>query len=568
MSISKIPSDIWKSIISRLPVRTVLACKCVSKSWKNLISDPDFVQMHLNFHKQNSNSLIGGVRQRENNFQIQSIGYDSLASLLLPEMFIEDESAEEDDSSSKLREDSALSVTDGYAAQMDYPFKDLGLTVDLFGSCNGIVCLWFQDDDLEQFFCLWNPATNEYKRICEAPERYSYTDIKLYAFVYDSMADDYKFMIGVSSEEQTSEMSCLIHLYSLATDSWKSFPTPCDFTSAKKSGVLFNGDLHWDAFHPNRLIVSLDIRNEEFKAIEPPSGPLELLLVGVLEELLCVLVEDENYAIDIWKMEVYGDPNSWTKCYTITHKIITSRCSLHCTLMKFMWSFENGVMLFNEYGRLCLYDPEHGSATEFNLNYMSAENYSESLVSLNSGIYVGGRTANSSYTELQILKNRNTVLEARNAQLVATNAELQTKLHESQVAYQYLEQQVNAQKEVVGSKKNEEEETVMTKRKALCQYNTRKASKAVAASPGGSKVFEDESLTMLQRAEKEQAKLVQLSTGGGLEPYQIKEGSKTHSTSKDSYQTMTVKMLRALLKERGLMVKGKKDELIARLTGI
>ncbi|KAI3954982.1 hypothetical protein MKW98_004985 [Papaver atlanticum] len=273
--------------------------------------------MHLNFHKQNSNCLIGVVGQQENIFQIHSIGYESLASVLLPKMFIEDESTEEDDSSSTLTEDSALSGIDGYAAQMDYPFKDLGLTVDLFGSCNGI-----------------------------------------------------------------------------------------------------------------------------------------------------------------------------------------------------------------------------------------------------------------------ILKNRNTVLEARNAQLVATNAELQTKLHESQVAYQHLEQHVNAQKEVVGSKKNEvEEETAMTKRtgrkrKAQCQYNTRKASKAVAASLQESTVFEDESLTVLQRAEKEQAKLVQLSTGGSLEPYQIKDGSKSHSTSKDSYQTMTVKKLRALLKERGLMVKRNKgtikkhDELIACLTGI
>ncbi|KAI3885266.1 hypothetical protein MKW98_002658 [Papaver atlanticum] len=46
------------------------------------------------------------------------------------------------------------------------------------------------------------------------------------------------------------------------------------------------------------------------------------------------------------------------------------------------------------------------------------------------------------------------------------------------------------------------------------------------------------------------------------------EGSRTRSTtssSKDSYQTMTVERLRTLLKERGLMVKGKKDELIARL---
>ncbi|KAI3859673.1 hypothetical protein MKX03_031187 [Papaver bracteatum] len=128
-------------------------------------------------------------------------------------------------------------------------------------------------------------------------------------------------------------------------------------------------------------------------------------------------------------------------------------------------------------------------------------------------------TANSSYTELQILENRNSVLEARNIQLVASNAELQKKLHESQVAYQHLEQHVNAQLGV--KKKNEEEEeTAMTKRNG--RKRKRKASKAVAASPRESTVFEDESLTVLQRAEKEQAILVQFSTGGSLEPYQIK----------------------------------------------
>ncbi|KAI3879848.1 hypothetical protein MKX03_000467, partial [Papaver bracteatum] len=98
-----------------------------------------------------------------------------------------------------------------------------------------------------------------------------------------------------------------------------------------------------------------------------------------------------------------------------------------------------------------------------------------------------------------------------------------------------------------------------------------RASKAVAAmssASGESTNFEDESLTVQQRAEKEQAKLVLLPTGGTLEPSQIKEGSKTRSTSKDTYQTMTVKTLRDLLKERGLMVKGNKDELIARLSGI
>ncbi|KAI3886467.1 hypothetical protein MKX03_036754, partial [Papaver bracteatum] len=138
-----------------------------------------------------------------------------------------------------------------------------------------------------------------------------------------------------------------------------------------------------------------------------------------------------------------------------------------------------------------------------------------------------------------ILRYRNSVLEER-------ITELQTKLHESQVA-----------------QKDDLEETVMTKKKWSKEEGgtSRRASKEVAtefSSLGESTNLHDESVTVQQRAEKEQPKLVLLQTGGTLEPYQIKEGSETHSTSTDSYQTMTVNRLRALLKERGLMVKGKK----------
>ncbi|KAI3942869.1 hypothetical protein MKW92_012851, partial [Papaver armeniacum] len=92
MSLSNIPSDISKLIISRLPVKSVLACKCVCKSWLKvvscLISDLDFVQMHLDFHRENSTRLMLGsiVGEDMNDTLIHSVGYDSLASLLLPKI--------------------------------------------------------------------------------------------------------------------------------------------------------------------------------------------------------------------------------------------------------------------------------------------------------------------------------------------------------------------------------------------------------------------------------------------------------------------------------------------------
>ncbi|KAI3885894.1 hypothetical protein MKX03_002981 [Papaver bracteatum] len=44
----------------------------------------------------------------------------------------------------------------------------------------------------------------------------------------------------------------------------------------------------------------------------------------------------------------------------------------------------------------------------------------------------------------------------------------------------------------------------------------------MSSSPGGRTNFEDESLTVQQRAKKEQAIYVLLSTGGTMEPYRIK----------------------------------------------
>ncbi|XP_026384567.1 uncharacterized protein LOC113280126 [Papaver somniferum] len=225
--------------------------------------------MHLDFHRQNSTCLMFSTYKNDI-YIICSIGYDLLASLLLPEIEDENDNVEMGYSLSTSSEDSSstLREIDGYVAQKDYPFKDSGLAVDLFGSCNGCVFLWFHDnqDDQEQFICLWNPATSEYKKISEAPKRYRHHEIRLHAFFYDPTTDDYKFLIAAPFEDDTNEMNSLVHVYSLASDSWKSFLTPYGFISGKTSSILFKGDLHLLAIGQTRYsIVSLDIKNEEFK---------------------------------------------------------------------------------------------------------------------------------------------------------------------------------------------------------------------------------------------------------------------------------------------------------------
>ncbi|KAJ0801416.1 putative F-box domain-containing protein [Helianthus annuus] len=42
-----LPENLILDVLSRLPVKTIIRCKCVCKEWRDLVSDPYFVRLHL-----------------------------------------------------------------------------------------------------------------------------------------------------------------------------------------------------------------------------------------------------------------------------------------------------------------------------------------------------------------------------------------------------------------------------------------------------------------------------------------------------------------------------------------
>ncbi|WMV53397.1 hypothetical protein MTR67_046782, partial [Solanum verrucosum] len=42
-----IPEKVLVETLSRLPIRSLVQCKCISKSWTKLISDLHFIEKHL-----------------------------------------------------------------------------------------------------------------------------------------------------------------------------------------------------------------------------------------------------------------------------------------------------------------------------------------------------------------------------------------------------------------------------------------------------------------------------------------------------------------------------------------
>ncbi|XP_026423074.1 F-box protein CPR1-like [Papaver somniferum] len=360
---SSIPEEIRYEILSRLPVKSLLACKCVCKNWYALISTSDFVKTHIAIQKSNPILML------EKGCDLYSIGYDSLPS-------------------------SPVCEIKNDVIKVDHPHHCVGL----LSSCNGLICIWIwllvDGGYNRDVLCLWNPATGEYKELPESPIGFTRNNVCVHGLGYDHKTDDYKLAIGVKGPG--SKDTTLVQIYSLASNLWETEKTiPYWFSDMHISGVLVDGNLHWLALgHHNFLLLSLDISDENFKEMQLPREVPEMnkdMCLGVLQGCLCLLVKTDvngvkNYS-EVWEMLDYGVRESWTKRHVITHESIINEQKY----FRLVRSFKYDEILLLSDDILVLYDRKHGSARELkigNVRFRNAETYFESLVSLNSGTYV------------------------------------------------------------------------------------------------------------------------------------------------------------------------------------
>ncbi|XP_026418369.1 F-box protein At4g22390-like [Papaver somniferum] len=268
----------------------------------------------------------------------------------------------------------------------------------LYDTWDGCYC----GGKVADFLCVWNPATREYKKIPHSPNSpnaFLQGDVCIHGLSYYGKNEDYKFVIGACSDK--SGLTTLVEVFSVRSNSWKTIETPYRFTyDEQKSGVLINGDLHWLAKTEHGVcIVYLDSSSDfpSFKEIQLPRIPnLEFVSVGVLEEgRLCVVVDNGGHVglgrVEVWELKVYGVPESWTKRHvisneTITQAVVNKTFAFKSSVMKIIWSFKNGNIVFLCSDDVVLYDPKHGTAIERNLERFAAfdseVNYVESLVSI------------------------------------------------------------------------------------------------------------------------------------------------------------------------------------------
>ena len=264
---TNLPEELTIDILGRLPSKSIMTCKSVCQSWLDLIEGGRF---KTSYTPKSCLSFTSG--------HMYTV-YDDEAKEPLFKICLK--------------------------------FGTSGCFRDVIDSADGLLLV----RDLCNILFLANPMTCEYVQL---PPLSTTSRPCLFGFGVGRISHQYKILCGQEDSE-----SC--HVYTLGGGgSWGSIsapssprirPTPlCD------SAAFLNGNLHW-LFQGEHLICCFDLETELFTIFSPP--PLvpgckkyhEYRLCA-LEGQLCLCDCKGGCDVVIWKMNNYGDDNSWVQEYT------------------------------------------------------------------------------------------------------------------------------------------------------------------------------------------------------------------------------------------------------------
>ncbi|KAF5728859.1 putative F-box and associated interaction domains-containing protein [Tripterygium wilfordii] len=297
---SRISKDLITEIILRLPVKSLIRFKWVSKTWCSMIEDPDFIKLHLDHSLKTGSNHYLMLKDR----RLFTVDFDSLTT----------------------------------AVEMEHHplYAGLGGETEAIGSSNGLVLL----RNSEQNLALYNFSTRTYHRLPVEPllKFGSESDDPgsvFYGFGYDSVNDDYKVLRIVLHLFQDAEdvfwtLKSEVDVYSLKSDSWRTVDDANFHTMwlsrpfhelffHRSYGLLAGNALHWVAPGIPNFIIGFGLGCEEFHMVPQPdyeSNGFEMDL-SVLAGCLCALCHYNSSCVDVWMMKEYGVEDSWTKLFKI-----------------------------------------------------------------------------------------------------------------------------------------------------------------------------------------------------------------------------------------------------------
>ncbi|XP_065862813.1 F-box/kelch-repeat protein At3g23880-like [Euphorbia lathyris] len=287
-----LPAEVVESILWRLPVESIIKCRCVCKSWYSLISTANFISNHL----RNNNNTQTVLHQRKI--------YDKSEGCLL---FFDNQN---------------------YFRAMLLHLPHPARLIRIVESCNGLICFsigrnYVNDNDIVKFV-VCNPSIAHFLTISlpqymVCPVAYNWC---IFGFGFDERSRDYKILVI-----RTHGLVGNGIIYSLNSNSWSAItsPIPTKYRATHDNSVFVNGGFHWSAVERDyNLIMVFDVNGETFGQISLPeclanSEPHNLTVKEFGESSIAVIQQTfmHDNDTDIWVMKEYGCVESWMKLASI-----------------------------------------------------------------------------------------------------------------------------------------------------------------------------------------------------------------------------------------------------------
>ncbi|CAM0909005.1 unnamed protein product [Alopecurus aequalis] len=306
--------DVIFEILSWLPAKSLCRCRCVSKEWRALVSDQDFVATH---------------RSRAEPLLVAIYGYGSDKTLVL------------------LR-------TDGTVVRV---VENLGGDSRLRASLGELACISYGYN--QSSMLVMDLATGKTLVSCFRPP----WEMEYVCFGFGRAVQSGSikvFRLGIPPRQLHTRTYEVLTLGDSAN--WRSTelpPTMISHRYGNTSGVTANGALH---FLSQDLcnVLSFDLDEEKWRLIRGPQGGMKAVTISELNGVLC-MAQRMHHVINLWLLRD-SDNNIWIKAYTVPmpgfgFQIPLRLLRVSTELLFCRYDYELKLVLE-------VYDPRSGQCTE------------------------------------------------------------------------------------------------------------------------------------------------------------------------------------------------------------
>ncbi|KAK1377162.1 F-box domain-containing protein [Heracleum sosnowskyi] len=253
-----LPEELMMEIIMKIPVRFLARLRCVCKSWNVLFTDPQFAAKLLEHSRSNNTHqklvLFSG-------FSRPLAGkYVALFRQLHEQPRI------------------LFEINPKAGRKLDY-FPNLNFTDCLkecvvCGSINGIICLSSIYTSHTRFVILWNPSINYWKPIYLPPLKHYYDGAySSFGLAFDSLTNDYKIIMLVSSVSTRPCPTSRIEVYSAKQDSWSEVNSQVPFfTTRPNCSLILKGVPYWSRNYIPTDCSHDDCQRNFIASVHPHTG--------------------------------------------------------------------------------------------------------------------------------------------------------------------------------------------------------------------------------------------------------------------------------------------------------